>query len=364
MSSVTIPPVLAQWQERIADACSTGTAIQLRGGGSKAFYGQRPEGEVLDTRSYNGIVNYEPTELVVTVRAGTPLAELEATLAQQQQMLAFEPPHFGPATVGGCVAAGLSGPRRARAGSLRDFVLGAQLLDGNGKLLSFGGQVMKNVAGYDVSRLLAGSLGTLGIITEVSLKVLPVPQSEQTRVFSLQQEKVLEVMRQWAGKPLPISGTAWHDGRLHVRLSGAGSAVEAAAVKLGGESLSPETAQQYWQQLREQETAFFRAGSAPLWRVALPATAPPLALDTLLDDSNTLLEWNGTQRWLRGTLPGPRLRQLVSRLGGHATLFRSGDKEQGVFTPLADPMATLHTNLKKEFDPAGIFNPGRLYPSL
>jgi glycolate oxidase FAD binding subunit len=353
--------MLEQWQERIAQAERDHSVIQLRGGGSKAFYGQEPNGDVLDTRAHTGIVNYEPTELVVTARAGTPLKELEAALAEQQQMLAFEPPHFGDATVGGCISSGLSGPRRARAGSVRDFVLGAQLLDGNGKLLNFGGQVMKNVAGYDISRLLAGSLGTLGIITEVSLKVLPAPHCEQTQALTLAQSEAITTMRHWAGLPIPISATAWHGGELRVRLSGAASAVAAAAQQVGGSTLEESLAHNYWLQLREQQLPFF---AATLWRIALPATAPVLAVDGIASDDNTLLEWNGTQRWLRTELPAVRLREIAEQAGGHATLFRGGDKSQGVFTPLQPGLMTLHQNLKREFDPAGIFNPGRQYPVI
>jgi glycolate oxidase FAD binding subunit len=353
--------MLEQWQERIAQAGREGGVIQLRGGGSKAFYGQDAVGPVLDTRAHSGIVNYEPTELVITVRAGTPLKELEAALAQQRQILAFEPPHFGEATVGGCVSSGLSGPRRTRAGSLRDFVLGAQLLDGTGKLLNFGGQVMKNVAGYDVSRLLAGSLGTLGIITEVSLKVLPAPEREQTQVLTLPQAEALTTMRHWAGLPLPVSATAWQAGELRVRLSGAATAVAAAAQQVGGSTLEASLAQNDWVQLREQQSSFFAQGELPLWRIAFPATAPVLAVDGLINDDNTLLEWNGTQRWLRTQMPAEKLREIAQHAGGHATLFRGGDKSQGVFTPLQSGLALLHQNLKREFDPHGIFNPGRMY---
>ena len=360
---MTEQPTIEHWQQQIAQANSQGLTLEIRGGGSKSFYGQQPQGQLIDTRAHSGIVSYEPTELVVTARTGTPLAELEATLAEQQQMLAFEPPHFGPATVGGSVATGLSGPRRARVGSLRDFVLGTQLLDGNGNLLEFGGQVMKNVAGYDVSRFLAGSLGILGIITEVSLKVLPLPESEQTLCLSLEQGPALISLCEWASQPLPISATAWHQNQLHIRLSGASSAVKAAANKLGGEMLDETAAKQFWQQLKEQQLPFFTESDTPLWRVALPATTPELAVETLNAD-NTLLEWNGTQRWLRSDLPSEALRQQVTALGGHATLFRGGDKSQGVFTPLSAPLMMLHNNLKQEFDPKGVFNPGRLYPTL
>lgn len=362
--------MIEQWQQHIAQAASNGQTLQLRGGGSKAFYGQSPEGELLDTRAYSGIVSYEPTELVVTAKAGTALAELESTLAEQQQMLAFEPPHFGAATVGGCIATGLSGPRRIKAGAVRDFVLGAQLLDGNGKLLNFGGQVMKNVAGYDVSRFLAGSLGMLGIITEVSLKVLPQPETELTLQLSMNQGEALQRLCQWASQPLPISASAWHQQQLWLRLSGADSAVNAAAKKLGGDTVATAEASRLWQQIKEQQLAFFTEGDAPLWRIALPATTAELDIQAVdgkgypVTSDHTLLEWNGTQRWLRGDIEPTALRQQVTALGGHASLFRGGNKAQGVFTPLAAPVMQLHQNLKAAFDPARVFNPGRLYPGL
>jgi glycolate oxidase FAD binding subunit len=355
--------MIEQWQAQIATARSNQQTLQIRGGASKKFYGQDPTGEVLDTRQHTGIVNYEPSELVVTAKAGTALRELEATLAKEQQMLAFEPPHFGQATVGGCIAAGLSGPRRARAGALRDFVLGCELLNGQAQLLSFGGQVMKNVAGYDVSRFLAGSLGILGVLTEVSLKVLPVPEHETTLSLNLTQCDALKNMAGWAALPLPISATVWHDNTLSIRLSGAESAVISASKQLGGDAMAADSAIRFWQQLKEQRTGFFTQDEQPLWRVALPATTP--ALDTeSIETENVLLEWNGTQRWLRTSVHAEKLRDIARQHGGHATLFRGGDKSVGVFAPLSPPLAALHTNLKNAFDPDRIFNAGRLYPQL
>jgi len=355
--------VIEQWQQQIVHATRSGGHLDIRGGGSKSFYGQAPVGDALNTGAYSGIVSYEPSELVVTARAGTPLKELQATLAEQGQMLAFEPPHFGPATVGGCVAAGLSGPRRMRAGPLRDFVLGAQLLDGGGTLLNFGGQVMKNVAGYDISRLLAGSLGTLGVITEVSLKVLPQPEEELTVQLSMGLDEARTAMHVWAGKPLPISATLWAAGELRVRLSGASSAIHCAARSVGGESLKPATAETLWQQLREHQLSFFLAGEQPLWRLALPTLAQ-LHAEAPFNCDDLLLEWNGGQCWLRSALPADRVREFAIEAGGHATLFRGGEKSFGVFTPLAGPLLTVQQRLKKEFDPAGVFNPGRMYPDL
>jgi glycolate oxidase FAD binding subunit len=349
--------VLQEFRERVAAARGEGVRLRLRGGGSKDWYGQVPAGEVLDTRAYRGIVDYEPSELVVTARCGTPLAELEEALAGNNQMLAFEPPHFGPATVGGMVAAGLSGPRRQGAGALRDFVLGVHLVDGRGELLRFGGQVMKNVAGYDVSRLLAGSLGTLGLIASVSLKVLPRPVRETTLLFELGQHAALEKLGNWIGRALPVSSSAWQDGRLALRLSGARAAVGAAVQELGGEPMLD--ADRFWQDLREQRTVFFDGVEGDgLWRLAVPPTTPPLDLP-----GRQLIEWGGGQRWLRsdGVADADVIRATAAACGGHATLFRGGDKGRGVFTPLQPALAQVHRRLKESFDPAGIFDPTRMY---
>lgn len=350
-------------QQCVREAMHTGTPLRIRGGGSKDFYGNAGTGELLDPRSHAGIVAYEPTELVITARAGTPLVELEEVLEASGQMLAFEPPHFGAnATLGGCVAAGLSGPRRAAAGALRDFVLGLKLLSGNAEVLAFGGTVMKNVAGYDVSRLLAGSLGTLGVILEVSLKVLPKPPLEATLRFEMDEAAALRRMNELGGQPLPISASAWHRaggagaGLLHLRLSGARTAVEAAGTRLGGERLGQETAREFWKGLREHEAAYFDA-AVPLWRLGLPSRAAPLGLD-----GAQLIEWGGAQRWLLSHAPVEVIRHRAQTLGGHATLFRGDGCPSGVFTPLTAPIAAIHRRLKSEFDPTGILNPGRMYP--
>jgi glycolate oxidase FAD binding subunit len=346
-------------QERIRQAASGGTPLRIRGGGTKDFYGNEPRGEPLDTRAYAGVVAYEPTELVITARAGTPLLEIEDLLGKSDQMLAFEPPRFGTgSTLGGCVAAGLSGPRRASAGALRDFVLGAKIIDGRGRPLGFGGQVMKNVAGYDVSRLLAGSLGTLGLILEVSLKVLPRPPRELTLRLELPEARALESLNRWAGQPLPISASAWHDGELSLRLSGADSALAAAAEKLGGERIAAPEAERFWAGIRDQSAAFF-GGEAPLWRLSLPSHAPQLDLPGAL-----LIEWGGALRWLRSNAEAGTVRAAAARLGGHATLFRAADKSAGAFAPLPPVLARLHRELKRAFDPEGILNPGRLVPEF
>lgn len=348
---------------RIRAAAAAGTPLRIRGGGSKDFYGQSLQGEVLDIRPLNGITSYEPTELVVTVQAGTPLAELEAVLAERGQCLPFEPPHFASsgaasvATCGGLVGAGLSGPARASVGSLRDYVLGVTMLNGRGELLTFGGQVMKNVAGYDVSRLMAGSLGTLGVMVEMSLKVMPTAPAESTLVLELDEAQALAQLNRWGGLPLPINASCWHDGALMLRLRGAQAAVAAAEKTMGGQRMEAATAQRLWAALREQTAPFFALqGEEALWRLSVPDTAAALGLGP------TLIEWGGAQRWLKGSAAdAPRVRAAAVAAGGHATLFRGGDKSVGVFAPLAPALHHIHQALKKQFDPAGIFNRGRQF---
>ncbi len=348
---------------RVRAAAAAGRPLRLRGGGSKDFYGQSLEGEVVDLRDHAGIVAYEPSELVVTARCGTPLAQIESALRERGQMLAFEPPHFGTgATLGGTVAAGLSGPRRQAAGALRDFVLGVKLMDGRGELLSFGGQVMKNVAGFDVSRLVAGSLGTLGAILEVSLKVLPVPPAELTLRLELPEDRAIAQLNQWGGRPLPLSASAWSDGELAVRLSGAAAAVASARAKIGGEALGAEEAGGFWSDIREHRAAFFREAmesDAALWRLSLPSATAPLPLPDA-----QLIEWGGSLRCTVSRAGAHAFRDAAHRAGGHATLFRGGDKSAGAFQPLAPALLALQHSLKGEFDPHGVFNPGRMYAGL
>jgi glycolate oxidase FAD binding subunit len=350
---------LEKLSETIRAAGRSGHALRLRGGGTKDFYGQALEGEVLDTRGHSGIVAYEPSELVITARCGTGLAEIEAAMRERGQMLAFEAPHFGGnATLGGMVAAGISGPRRQAAGALRDFVLGVKIMDGRGDVLSFGGQVMKNVAGYDVSRLMAGSLGTLAIILEASLKALPVPVAEATLKLELPEDKAIEALNKWGGRPLPISASAWTGGELRLRLSGATAAVVAARKKIGGELVDPAQGERFWTGIREQTDPFFR-NDASLWRISIPSAAPPLKLP-----GEPLIEWGGALRWLCSQADARTVREAAKRAGGHATLFRGGDKSVGVFQPLSQGLMKIHRELKREFDPHGIFNRGRMYPEL
>ena len=352
--------------EQVRSARSSQTGLDIRGGNTKAFYGGHQQGETLNVSTLTGISSYEPSELVVTAHAGTPLAELEAALAEQGQCLPFEPPRFGPGgTVGGMVASGLSGPARAAVGSVRDYVLGATLLNGKAELLNFGGTVMKNVAGYDVSRLLAGSLGVLGVICQVSLKVLPQPVATRTLRFEVDEATALEQINHWAGQPLPVSASAWWEGTLVLRLSGAAAAVQAAKIKLGGEEIEAPLAAQFWAGLRDQSDEFFAGakkavqGGAALWRLSVPSVAAPLNVS-----GEQLIEWGGAQRWLCTAVSAAALRDAAAGVGGHATLFRSADKTADAFAPLLPPLDRVHRELKKAFDPDGLFNRGRLYPDL
>ena len=372
-----------EWSQRIQRAASSKTPLRFRGGGTKDFYSQRLEGEVLDTPAYAGILSYEPSELVVTVCAGTSLKELEAALAEKGQCLAFEPPHFGEgATVGGMVAAGLSGPSRANVGNVRDFVLGAKMINGKGEQLTFGGQVMKNVAGYDISRLLAGSMGQLGLITELSLKVLPIAPGEATlQCAGLSQTQALSCLHRWGGQPLPLNASAWvfdnttspAQNYLFLRLRGAVAAVEAGMQRISKEvqamgatvvQMDNKQAAQDWHAGNEQQLPFFAQAPSEedcLWRLSVPQTTPELELPYA-----QYVEWHGGQRWLWApSSQAVHLREVASNVGGHVTLFRTSaahgdaDKSVGVFTPLSDVQQRIQNQLKQQFDPAGIFNPHR-----
>jgi len=344
--------VIQQFSETIRKAAAEHTHVRIRGSGAKDFYGLALIGDVLDTRPCSGILEYEPTELVLTASAGTPLREVEAALAKNAQMLPFEPPHFGAAaTLGGSVACGFSGPRRAASGSTRDFVLGVRMFNGLGEDLHFGGKVMKNVAGYDLSRLMTGSFGTLGLITEVSLKVLPVPGQELTLRLEMDEAAALDSMNLWAGKPLPLSASCHVNGALYLRLSGAGSAVEAARRKIGGERVADGTT--FWQSIREQTHPFF-AGTAALWRLSIKPTTAPLGLGP------QLIEWNGGLRWFSANISPSLAFETAQRAGGYATLFRGGDKRLGIQRLPANLLA-IHKKLKRVFDPEGILSPGRIH---
>jgi glycolate oxidase FAD binding subunit len=363
MSRAEPRSTLTALQDQIRAAAQARAPLAIRGGGTKDFYGERVVGTVLDVAAHAGIVDYEPTELVLTARAGTPLEEIESAMQASGQMLAFEPPRFGPeSTLGGVIAAGLSGPRRPYGGAARDLMLGVRILDGTGEELTFGGQVMKNVAGFDVSRLMTGALGTLGVITEVSLKCMPLPKAEVTLVFAFRPDEALRKVNEWGAQALPLSATCYHDGRLSLRLSGAEPAVAAAMRKLGG--TVDDGGPAFWASIRDQTHPVLAGSDAlggDLWRLSIGASAP------YADWSGTqLIEWGGALRWLRAG-PGDdaaRIRAWAAAQGGHANLYRAADKSAGVFAPLSAPVRGLHERLKAVFDPHGILNPGRMYPDL
>ena len=345
--------IAAQLQQQVLEAVGNGRALALQGGGSKAFYGRAISGEPLDLSGHRDIVSYEPTELVITARCGTPLQEIEAALAQQGQMLPFEPPHFtADGTLGGAIASGLGGPRRPWGGAPRDLLLGIQLLDGTGKIHKFGGQVMKNVAGYDLSRLMAGAMGTLGILLEVSIKVLPAPAQEHTLQFEADEAANRSLTLKMLRKGLPISATYAYRGVLRVRFACGEERFGQVQKRYGGEVYKDSPG--FWQRLRDQQLDFFQ-GDTPLWRLSLPQAAP---LDL---PGPMLIEWGGAQRWLKSAQPAQKIRDAVAKQQGHAILFRNGDRSDEIFHPLSPRIASLHRQVKQVFDPQGIFNPGRVY---
>jgi glycolate oxidase FAD binding subunit len=343
---------LAECGERVRQAVAQQRKLLIRGSGSKDFYGNAVSIDTLNVAEYAGVVDYQPRELTLTARAGTRLEVIEALLAQNNQMLPFEPPHFGPdATLGGCVSAGLSGPRRPYAGAVRDAVLGTKVMDGRAQVLRFGGQVIKNVAGYDVSRLMVGAMGTLGVLLEVSVKVLPCPESECTLMLEMSADKAVNIMNLWAASPVPLSATAWRAGHLYVRLSGTESAVRSAMQKIGGEKIPDGPA--FWQSLREQTMPDL--AMRPLWRLSVPTAAKAF---TAL--GQPVIEWGGGVRWYGTDMPPDTLRALAKQAGGHVTLFRSHQPITQAFTPLPAPLAVLHQRIRLALDPHGVFDTGRM----
>jgi len=340
---------------QVSAVAAAGGAVEIVGSGSKRFYGEPIEALPLEVAAHSGVIDYDPAELVITLRAGCKLREVEALLAQNRQMFGFEPPHFGAdATIGGMVASGLAGPRRAFTGSVRDFLLGAKLLDGRGQVLQFGGRVIKNVAGFDLSRLLAGSLGTLGIILEVSIRLVPMFETESTLV--LRHDSVDEHIRwinELGSEPYPISASLWYDGTSQLRLSGSEQGVRHAAGRLGGDAVEPQ-----WGDIREQRHEFFKQ-EQPLTRVSLPS-----ACSDLSSSAAQMIEWGGAQRWLSGDVDIEALRQRAEPEGGSVCAWRGHGGAIPVFQPPAPAVLNLQRNIKSSFDPAGIFNVGKLYPGL
>jgi glycolate oxidase FAD binding subunit len=348
---------LLNLRERVLVACEKRMPLRLHGARTKDFYGETITGELLDLTGYGGIIDYEPSELVITARCGTPLSVIETALAERGQFLGFEPPRLGSdPTLGGTIAAGLSGPRRMQVGAARDFVLGATLMASDGELMRFGGQVMKNVAGFDVSRLLCGSLGILGIITELSLKVLPKPRAEETMRLEIGAREAVEAFNRWGGQPLPISAAAWHEGAAWVRLSGAAPAVQAARDVIGGDRVFPALAGKWWEALRHYTHPLYSDPS--VWRVSVPSTAPPLPIPV-----EPLIDWGGALRWYSGDLHAFGVRGLALAAGGTAMQWR-GTGLSSRFHPLPRAVVEIHRRLKRSFDPHGIFNPGRLLADL
>jgi glycolate oxidase FAD binding subunit len=344
-------------QQQVLDAFQNGTPLSISGSGSKAFLGHASRGQAIDVTGHRGIVEYDPRELVLTARSGTTLREIEAVLAESNQMLPFEPPHFGDnATLGGTIACALSGPRRPYSGSARDFVLGCKILNGRGEILRFGGQVMKNVAGYDASRLMAGAQGTLGMLLEVSLKVLPRPAASITVTRVCSPAGAISSMAALLGKPLPVDGACFHGEQLYIRISGSAQAVQEARSKIAGDGVADADA--FWHALREHQLPFFMR-SGTLYRVVVKPATPPLDIE-----GTWLLDWGGAQRWLYSNEEPASLRHRVASVGGHVTVFRGGAPSSEIFQPLSGPLLTIHRRLKTSFDPKNIFNRGRLYSDL
>lgn len=351
----------AALQQQVLDAFHNGTPLNISGGGSKAFLGNAIQGLRIDVTGHRGIVEYDPRELVLTARSGTPLSEIEAALAEAGQMLPFEPPHFGPigtldATLGGTIACALSGPRRPYSGSARDFVLGCKILNGRGEILQFGGQVMKNVAGYDASRLMVGAQGTLGMLLGISLKVLPRPAASITIIRVCSAAGAISSMTALLGKPLPVDGACFHGEQLYIRISGSAQAVQEARNKIAGEVLPDADA--FWHALREHQLPFFKHHGA-LYRVAVKPATPPINIE-----GTWLLDWGGAQRWLYSNEDPASIRHRVASVGGHVTVFRGGAPGEEIFQPLSGPLQTIHRRLKTSFDPKNIFNRSRLYDYL
>jgi len=345
-----------QLQQQIEQAYASHSALKICGGGSKDFYGRNIQGENINVSEHRGIINYEPTELVITARAGTPLNEIENALSEQSQMLGFEPPHFADtATLGGTIACNFSGPRRPYRGAARDYVLGSTIINGKAEQLHFGGEVMKNVAGYDVSRLMCGSMGTLGLLLDVSLKVIPKPEAESTLILECDAQTAIDQMHHWMQQSLPLSASSYFDGKLYIRLASNDASIKESQQTIGGDLINNID---YWQQIKEQQHAFFDT-ETPLWRLSLASNASPLNLQ-----GDTLYDWGGALRWLRSDESADKIRHVVESLGGHATLFKNNVNQLDPFHELSPGIHTMHRQLKLAFDPANILNPGRMYADI
>jgi glycolate oxidase FAD binding subunit len=361
MTPIADHDLTASLAERVRHASSTREPLRIVGGDTRRFYGRPVDAGPLEVAGHTGVLKHDPAELVLTVRAGTRLADVETLLQRHGQRLPFEPPSFGAdATIGGTVAAGLAGPARVMRGPVRDYVLGVRLLTGDGRVLRFGGEVMKNVAGYDVSRLVVGSLGILGVLLDVSFKVLPMPAGTRTLRQQVTAQAAVDRLAELARLGVPVSASHWHAGELHVRLEGSEPALDAVAPLVGGDALAPESAARWWSDVRDQRLPHLRDAALPLWRLHVPAVAPAAAFER---HGSFAFEWNGVQRWIAG-IDAATAHALARECGGHATLFRGGHGGEEVFAPLTPAMLELHRNVKRAFDPAGILNAGRLYAAL
>ena len=341
---------------RIQDAYHQNKPLNITAGNTKSFYGRTIDAEPLSVIQHTGITEYEPSELYISARGGTSLNEIEQTIQDENQILPFEPPHFGTTTtLGGCIASGLSGPRRASSGAVRDCILGTEIINGKGEYLCFGGKVMKNVAGYDVSRMMSGSLGTLGILMSITIRLLPKPQKEQTLIFSMPANDAILQMNKWANTPLPISASFYDGANLYIRLSGSATTLNRCEKDLGGELIDEH--EMFWLNIKEQVHEFFLT-ELPLWRISVPSSSPNLNIS-----GDTVMEWNGALRWYATEQNESHIREETQRAGGHATLFR-GEHTQQKFHPLSDTAMKIHKNLNQVFDSAGILNPGKMYAEL
>lgn len=355
MAGIAGPGIEDELCAQVSEAASQGGRLQIVGGASRQFYGESSEGKPIEVSSHTGIIDYDPAELVISLRAGCKVREVEALLAEHGQMFAFEPPSYNEkATIGGMVASGLAGPRRAFSGSIRDFVLGVKLINGRGEVLQFGGRVIKNVAGFDLSRVMVGALGTLGLILEVSIRLVPVSETEITLIFEHgSADEHIRWINELGSEPLPVTASQWYDGKSYLRLTGSKQGVEHARTRLGGDEIAP-----CWDALARQDSGFFEQGQA-LSRISLPPATPDLALDR-----PCLLEWGGAQRWLCGDVDINKLRQQLQALGGTLCAFRDHAAGVPVFHPLPAAMLQLQRNIKSRFDPDGVFNPGKMYPGI
>ncbi len=330
--------------------------LEITAGSTKQFYGRKINAQLLNVKNHSGVTEYEPSELYITAHCGTSLDEIERVIENKNQILPFEPPNFGPsATIGGTVACGLSGPRRAYSGNVSDCILGAEVINGKGEQLHFGGRVMKNVAGYDVSRLMCGALGTLGVLTSITLRLLPKPENEQTVAFNMSSTEAIKKMNQWANTPLPISATLHNADSLYVRLSGSHSTIKSSASEMQGEFI--ENSETFWEMIKEHKHSFFNS-DLPLWRISVPPSTPELNIQ-----GECVMEWNGALRWYATEVNENVIRTEVERIGGHATLFK-GDCTQNIFHPLSNVSMKFHKHLKQVMDPGRILNPGKMFAEL